>query len=180
MKKNYVKKICICSVLAALYVALELLASTFGKIAFLDSYQIPISCFPLIIAAMLFGIRWSFLTALVGSFLSQLSYGISWNTIIWMIPTIIYAITVAVLYKAFKKNNKSYILSIEFFISAVVLSSLNIAAMYLSNWVTYGDAVAQFIAIFASLKLIGGIVFAIIFAFIMPIIVKQIKKSIKL
>ena len=180
MKKNYVKKICICSVLAALYVALELLASTFGKIAFLDSYQIPISCFPLIIAAMLFGIRWSFLTALVGSFLSQLSYGISWNTIIWMIPTIIYAITVAVLYKAFKKNNKSYILSIEFFISAVVLSSLNIAAMYLSNWVTYGDAVAKFIAIFASLKLIGGIVFAIIFAFIMPIIVKQIKKSIKL
>lgn len=180
MKKNYVKKICICAVLAALYVALELLASTFGKIAFLDGYQIPISCFPLIITAMLFGVRWSFVTALVGSFISQLSFGISWNTIIWMIPTITYAVVVAILYKAFKKNNKPHILSIEFFVSAVILSSLNIAAMYLSNWVTFGKAVANFIAIFASLKIIGGIVFAIIFALIMPIIVKQMKRLIKL
>ena len=43
MKKNYVKKLCICAVLSALYVALELLSSTIGKIAFLDGYQIPIN-----------------------------------------------------------------------------------------------------------------------------------------
>lgn len=180
MKKNYVKKICICSILAALYVALEILASTFGKIAFLDGYQIPISCFPLIIAAMLFGVGWSFATALVGSFISQLSFGISWNTLIWMIPTIVYAVSVAVLYKSFKKRDKTIILALILFISAVILSSLNIAAMYLSNWVTFGKAVANFIAIFASLKLIGGIIFAIIFAIITPIIVKQIKKTIKI
>lgn len=180
MKKNYVKKICICAVLSALFVALEWLSSTIGKIAFLDGYQIPISCFPLIIAALLFGVRWSFLTSLVGSFLSQLAFGISWNTLIWMAPTIIYAVVVALLYKAFKKNDKPLILSIVLFISAIVLSSLNIAATYLSNWVSFGKAVANFIAIFTSLKLVGGIVFAIIFAIITPIVIKQIKKLIKI
>ena len=180
MKKNYVKKLCICAVLSALYVALELLSSTIGKIAFLDGYQIPISCFPLIIASMLFGVSWGFSTALVGSFISQISYGLSWNTLIWMVPTVVYALAVALLYKAFKRNDKPIMLFIVLFISAIILSSLNVAAMYLSNWVTLGKAVANFIAIFASLKLVGGIIFAVIFAIIAPVIVNQIKKLIKI
>lgn len=180
MKNGIVKKISICSMLAALFVALELLSSTFGKIAFLDGYQIPISCFPLIIAAMLFGVEWSFATAVVGSFISQIPFGISWNTIIWMIPTIVYALSVAILYNLFPKNNNKIVLSIELFISSIILSSLNIGASYISNWITSGKAVANLIALFASLKLVGGIIFAIIFAVIVPPIVVKIKKIIKI
>ena len=71
-------------------------------------------------------------------------------------------------------------LFINLFISAVVLSALNIGAMYLSSWITGGKAVANLIAIFASLKLFGGIVFAIIFALITPAIIKKIRKIVKL
>lgn len=182
MKKDYLKKLCICAMMAALFVPLEFLASNFGKIAFLDNYQIPISCFPLILASVMFGVRWGAATAIVGSFVSQLAmgYGINWSTLLWMIPTIVYSILVALLYKAFRKSDKLPFLFINLFISAVVLSALNIGAMYLSSWITGGKAVANLIAIFASLKLFGGIVFAIIFALITPAIIKKIRKIIKL
>lgn len=182
MKKDYLKKLCICAMMAALFVPLEFLASNFGKIAFLDNYQIPISCFPLILASVMFGVRWGAATAIVGSFVSQLAmgYGINWSTLLWMIPTIVYGILVALLYKAFRKSDKLPFLFINLFISAVVLSALNIGAMYLSSWITGGKAVANLIAIFASFKLVGGIAFAIIFALITPSIIKKIKKTVRI
>ncbi len=182
MKKNYIKKLCICALMAALFVPLEWLASNFGKIVFLDSYQIPISCFPLILISIMLGIRWSVATAIVGSFISQLAmgYGITWTTFLWMIPTVVYALAVAVLYKIFRKNDNRIFLSIILFISAIILSSLNIFASYISNWITSGKAVANLIALFASLKLIGGIIFAVLFAIIIPPIINKIKNFVKI
>ena len=181
MKKNHIKKLCICSLLAALYVPLEWLASTFGKIAFLDSYQVPISCFPLILAALMFGVRWGVSTAIVGSFVFQtVMYGINWTSILWMVPTVIYALVIALLYKLFNKKDSFILIAINLFISAVILSTLNIVASYLSNWATSGEVVANLIAIFNTLKLLGGIVFAVIFALICPQIIKKIRKVIKL
>lgn len=181
MKNQNVKKMCICSILAALYVALELIAANLGKIAFLDNYQIPISCFPLVLASVMFGIGWGTATAVVGSFFSQISFGIGWGTLIWMAPTVIYATTVAILYLLFKKSNKLYILSIEFFISALVLSLLNTVAMYINNYI-YGipyDLLNKLFKVIVSLKLIGAIGFAIVFAIIVPPIIKQLKKVVK-
>ncbi len=181
MKKNYVKKVCVCALLAALFVALELLSSTLGKIAFLDNYQIPISCFPLVLASVMFGLSWGTLTAVVGSFISQLSFGISWGTLIWMAPTILYTMAVALLYKAFQKSNKTYILSIQFFISSVLLSILNTIAMYINNYI-YGipyDLLNKLFAVIISLKLIGAVVFAIVFALIIPPIINKFKKIIR-
>ena len=182
MKKNYLKKLCVCSVLAALYVALEWIASSFGKIAFLDNYQIPISCFPLIIASVMFGIGWGTLTAAVGSFISQIGFGIGWGTLIWMAPTVIYGLSVAVLYLLFKKNNNTFALATQFFISSIILSLLNTIAMYINNYI-YGipyDLLNKIFKIIVSLKLIGAIVFAVIFALITPIIIKNLKKAIKI
>lgn len=181
MKKNYVKKVCICAVLAALFVALEMLSSTLGKIAFLDNYQIPISCFPLVLASVMFGFGWGTLTAVVGSFISQLGFGLGWGTLIWMTPTILYTMAVALLYKAFRESDKTYILSIQFFISSILLSILNTIAMYFNNYI-YGipyDLLNKIFAVVVSLKLIGAIIFAVIFAFIIPPIVKKLKKLIK-
>ena len=182
MKKDYFKKLCICAMMAALFVPLELIASNFGKIAFLDNYQIPISCFPLILASIMFGVRWGTATAVVASFISQLAmgYGISWSTFLWMIPTIVYTVLVAMIYKLFRKSDRFSLLFINLFISAVALSAMNIGVMYLSNWITGGKAVANLIAIFASFKLVGGIAFAVIFALITPSIIKKAKKIIKL
>ncbi len=188
MKKNYIKKLCVCAMLAALYVPLEWLASSFGKIAFLDSYQIPISCFPLILASLLFGIKWGTATAVVASFVSQLvisassNSGIGITSVIWMVPTIIYALFVAILYKVFKKSEKFYILGIELFVSSLILSFLNVIALYLDSIIVgypY-DFISGIFKIILSLKIIGGIAFALIFALISPPIIRKIRKVIKL
>lgn len=182
MKKNHIKKVCVCALMAALFVPLELLASNFGKLAFLDNYQIPISCFPLILTSVMFGVSWGGATAIVGSFISQLAmgYGINWSTLIWMVPTVIYAIVVALLYKLFRKKDSLPYFATILFTSAIILSALNIGANYISNYITGGKAVANIVALFASLKLVGGIIFAVIFAIIVPPIIVKIKKIIKL
>ena len=186
-KSDYLKKLCVCALLAALFVPLEWLASNFGVVAFLDKYQIPISCFPLILASVMFGIGWGTGTAIVGSFLSQLvilntNSGASAVTIpIWMAPTIIYALLVAILYKVFRKSNKPYILAIEFFISSVVLSVLNIVALYLDSVIVGWpyEFLKNFFGVFVSLKLVGGLIFAVIFALIVPPIIKKLKAVLK-
>lgn len=179
MKKNYVKKLCLASVFASLYVALELVAMYTGVLAFGDNFQIPISCFPLILASVLLGPVWGTGVGIVGSFLSQMlsPYGISWSSIIWMIPTIMYSLIIALLFLAFKKSYKSYILAIEFAIGSLSLSLLNIAANYSYNF--FADFSNIFLKFFIPLKLIFGIAFAIIFAIIAPPIVKKLKTFIK-
>ena len=182
MKKSHTQKICICAILAALFVPLEWLASNFGKIAFLDSYQIPISCFPLILASVLFGVKWGFATAFVGSFVSQLAlgYGITWSTFLWMVPTVTYALSVALLYRAFGKSDKTLFLAIELFISSLILSVFNVCVLYIDSRI-FGypyDFLNGFFKIIMSLKLVGGIVFAVIFALIVPPVIKKIKSII--
>lgn len=182
MNKNNVKKLCICSILAALFVALELVASTFGKIAFLDNYQVPISCFPLILSSVMFGFGWGTLTAVVGSFISQLAFGIGWGTLLWMAPTVIYSISVSLLFMAFRKSEKTYILAFEFFISSIILSCLNTIAMYINNLI-YGipyDLLNKFLKIIISLKIVGAVIFAIVFAIITPPLIKKFKKIVRL
>ncbi len=179
MKKSHTQKICICAILAALFVPLEWLASNFGKIAFLDSYQIPISCFPLILASVLFGVKWGFATAFVGSFVSQLAlgYGITWSTFLWMVPTVTYALSVALLHKAFGKSDKTILLAVELFISSLILSVFNVCVLYIDSRI-FGypyDFLNGFFKIIMSLKLVGGVVFAIIFAIIVPPVIKKIK-----
>ena len=82
MKKNNVKTLSVCSLLSALFVGLELIAMHTGLLTFGNNYQIPISCFPLILASVMFGPAWGTATGLVGAFLSQvISYGINDNQI---------------------------------------------------------------------------------------------------
>ena len=188
MRKNYLKNLCISAILAAMFVALELLASNIGKLVFLDNYQIPISCFPLVLASVMLGPVWGTAVGIVGSFISQLFFGLSWSTIVWMMPTICYSLVVALLFLLFKKSYKSYILGFEFLLSSLLLSSLNLFAMYFDInvlQINYGFAFGSnkllndFFAIFISFKLIGAIIFAIIFALIIPPIVKKLKKIIR-
>lgn len=180
-KKN-LKSLCVCSVLAALFIPLEWLASNFGKIAFLDNYQIPISCFPLILASVMYGIGWGTATAFVGAFLSQIiMFGLGWSSLLWMAPTVIYAFLVALLYKVFRKSDKFYFIAIQFFISSLVLSGLNIITLYIDSLIVgypY-DFLEKFFKIIASLKIVGGLIFAVIFAIIVPPVINKIKKVLK-
>lgn len=179
MKKNNVKSLCIASVLAALYVALELIAMYTGILAFGNSYQIPISCFPLILASVMLGPVWGTAVGVVGSFLSQMlsPYGISWSSFIWMIPTIAYSLAVALLFIAFKKSYKTPVLAAEFIISSLLLSFLNLAANYSYN--ILADFSNILLKLFVPVKLVLAIIFAIVFAIVAPPIIKKLRPFIE-
>ena len=173
--KKQLKSLCVCSVLAALYVALEWIAAYTGKVFFADSYQPPISCFPLIVASMSFGIFWGTMTGLVGSFISQLMlpYPINISTILWMIPTVCYSLSVALLFLIFKKSQKPVILSAELIISSLVLSFMNVIISYLNNYIL--DLSNALLALFLPVKIISAVISAIVFAIIVPPIIKKLK-----
>lgn len=174
-KNKNLQKLCVCAVLSAMYVALEVLAMQIGKIGFMDNYQPPISCFPLILSSVMFGPIWGTATGIIGSFLSQmLMYGITWSSFLWMMPTVIYSLVVALLFIAFKKSYKTLILAAEFAISSLVLSFLNSAAYYYQNLIAKLSNIL--LGLFLPFKLIMAIVFAIIFAIIAPPIIKRVKK----
>lgn len=178
-KTKKLHKMSICAVLAAMYVALEILSMQFGKLAFMDNYQLPLGCFPLIIASVMFGPVWGTATGIVGSFLSQVvgGYGITWSSLLWMMPTILYSLVVALLYLAFRKSDKTYLLAVEFVISSLCLSLANTAAMFLQNYITnLSNALLQ---LFLPFKLLMAIVFAVIFAVTAPPVITRIKKIIK-
>ncbi len=179
MEKNNIKALCVCSVLAALYVAFELIAMNTGILAFGDNYQIPISCFPLILASVMFGPFWGTMTGLIGSLIAQLlsPYGIGWGSVIWMIPTVIYSLAVALLFLAFKRSFKPYILSAELIISSLILSFLNLAANYSYNILSSLSNIL--LGIFIPVKLVISVIFAIVFAVITPPIIKKLKTVIK-
>lgn len=178
MKKNNVKVLSVCSLLSALFVGLELIAMHTGLLTFGNNYQIPISCFPLILASVMFGPAWGTATALVGAFLSQvISYGLNWNSLLWMVPTVIYALCVALLYLIFKKNENPILLGFEFAISSIVLSVLNTSVSFLCNYIA--DLSNALLKIFLPFKLIMALVFAVLFAVIVPPIIKRLRKVIK-
>ncbi|MBQ6847866.1 MAG: ECF transporter S component [Clostridia bacterium] len=179
MKKANVKILCVSSVLAALYVALELLAMYSGILTFGDNYQIPISCFPLILASVTLGPIWGTAVGIVGSFLSQMlsPYGIGWSSVIWMIPTILYSLAVALLFLAFKKNCKRVVLSVQFIISSLLLSFLNIAANYSFN--ILADFSNVLLKLFLPVKIVFAVVFAIVFAIVTPPVIKKLKPFIE-
>lgn len=178
-KTKNLKKLCVCAVLSAMFVALEVISMQIGKLAFMDNYQLPLGCFPLIIASITFGPLWGTATGIVGSFLSQVvgGYGITWSSFLWMLPTIIYSFTVAILYIAFKKSDKTPILVLELVISSLFLSFCNTAVNFLQNYIT--DLSNALLKIFLPLKLIMAITFAVIFAIVTPALIKKIKKVIK-
>ena len=170
-----IKKLCGSAVMAALFVALEYLSATLGKMLFSDSYQLPLGCFPLLLAAVLYGPLWASGAAFVGAFLSQvITYGVDWSTLLWILPTVIYTLSAALLYIAFRRNNNRLLLGAEFFVCSIILSVLNVAVNYIFNYVQ--NLSNALLKVFLPIKLGFGLVFAFVFAVIVPPIVNRIRK----
>ena len=80
-RNNYVRRTCMIGMLAALYLALNLV----GFRAW--SFHITFASLPVLVGALLFGPVEGMLIALIGEFFNQvLSYGITVTTVLWLIP----------------------------------------------------------------------------------------------
>ena len=143
------------------------------------SMKLSISGLPIIIISSFFGPLWGAATGFVGAFLGQLiTYGFGATTLIWVLPAVARGLVFGLLFKAFKKSLKPYILCIETVISALVVTAVNSIVMYIDSVVYAYTSVILGVALIN--RIIAAVITSIIFALILPPILKVLKKIIKI
>lgn len=184
-KKNYVRNLCLSAIMAAIYVGLDYL-STILSAPLGGTLKLSFSGLPVIIMAVFGGPVWGMLTGFVGAFLGQMiTYGFTVTTLLWVLPAVVRGLSMGLLFLAFKKSTKAFILIVETIISSILVTATNTGVMvmdflilnYNGEYNYYGTIGAIFLGVPA--RLISGIITAVIFAILLPYIIKLLKKVIK-
>ncbi len=176
--KNYPLKICLCSVMAALYVVLDLFSSYLSRFTG-DTFKISLSALPIMIVAVILGPVWAMATGFTGAFIGQLlgPYGITVTTLLWCLPAVVRAASFGLLFIAFKKSIKRTALSVSSIISSVLVTVTNTAVLYLDSVINhYSSTIFGTVLIY---RFLIGIISGLIFAFILPEIIKLMSSVIK-
>ncbi len=180
MQKNNgtTKKICACGALAALSFVLDLFAILLNTV--FPAVKLPLSALPIIVGAVFYGPLWGAAVGFVGSLLGQiLSYGLTPTTLLWVLPAAVRGLSIGLLFIAFKRSMKYPVLALEISISALMVTAVNTAVMYIDSKI-YGYY--SFAYVFGGLlvRVITGIAAAFVFAVIVPPIIKFLKKTLHL
>ncbi len=183
--KNYIRNLCLASVMAALYVGLDYFSTSLSGL-FGGSLKLSFSGLPVIIMSVFGGTVWGMLTGFVGAFIGQMiTYGFTVTTLLWVLPAVVRGLSMGLLFIAFKRSIKSRFLVIETIISSVLVTAVNTGVMiidflilnYTGEYNYYGTLGAVFLGV--PMRLISGIITAVIFAIILPYIIKLLNKIIK-
>jgi uncharacterized membrane protein len=131
IKNNLVAKMCLDAMFIALYFLLAKLSFPIGNI------HLTLASLPLVISALLLGVRSTVVVALLGEFLNQLlGYGLTLTTPIWMLPPLIRGLTIALVGYFYKKKgealeNHQVIYYLTIVIAALLTTAANTLALYL-------------------------------------------------
>ena len=178
MKKNYLKKLCLSAVMAALYFGLDFFSSYLSKLTG-DTFKISFSALPVMIIAILCGPVWATGTGFVGAFLGQLigPYGLTATTVLWCMPAVVRAVSFGLLFILFKRSLKPTALSVSAVISSVLVTAANSFVMYLDALIyKYPIEIFKIALIY---RIIIGILTAIVFAIILPPIIEKLNKILR-
>lgn len=177
MKKTAIKFMCLSAVMSAAYVGLDLLAQPMSAL-FGGYLKISLSGLPIIIVSIFCGPLWAAATGFIGALVGQmLSYGFTATTLLWVLPAVMRGITMGVLFAAFKKSTKPWILGLEIWISAIVVTLFNTLAMLVEQKL-YGYY-SSYVAIFGAVpsRIFTGTVTALVLTLIVPVVIYALEKS---
>ncbi len=178
MQKNYLKKLCLSAVMAALYFGLDFFSSYLSKLTG-DTFKISFSALPVMIIAVICGPVWAMGTGLVGAFLGQLigPYGLTATTLLWCMPAVVRAVSFGLLFILLKRSLKPSALSVSAVISSILVTATNSLVMYLDALIyKYPIEIFEVTVIY---RIIIGIISAVVFAFILPPIINAISKALE-
>lgn len=117
MKKNLIFKIVYCSIMAAMA-----FVCTFFEIP-LFGFNVTLYGIPLIFVGIVCGPVYGLLTGLIAGVLEQLKWGISVQTIFWLIAPMVWGGLSGLLFKGLKKlfnDNKKYKVIIDYSITIII------------------------------------------------------------
>lgn len=180
MKKTVtnVKMLCLAGVMAAVYVGLDFLAVSVSA-PFGGNLKISLSGLPVIITAIFGGPIWGAAAGLVGALVGQLlTYGLSWTTVLWILPAVVRGLSMGLLFRAFKRSLKPSVLTLETCISSLLVTAFNTGAMLIEQklYGYYSSYLAIYLAIPA--RVFAGIITAVVFSLMLPTIVTSLRKFI--
>ncbi len=174
--KNQVVNLCLSAIMAALYVGLDFLATALSA-ALGGGMKISFSGLAVIIVAVFAGPLWAMASGFVGALIGQMiTYGFTATTLLWVSPAVIRGLAMGLLFIAFKKNLKPYILAIETVISSLLVTAANTLVMYIDSKM-YGYY--SYAYVFGGIvpRVISGVITAVVFAIILPPIIKTLYKK---
>ena len=126
--KNKVLKITFCSIMAAMAIALNSVAS----LQITPSIKITFYALPLMVTSILYGFKIGFLTGLVAGVILQLisPYGVTITAPVWALAPILWGTVPGLIFKPFNKINKylAYVLAV--FFASIASNLSNTLAMY--------------------------------------------------
>ncbi len=141
MKKSFVFKLTLCSIMAAMALALNALAITIGGV-----YQFNLYGIPLIFTGVFLGAKYGALTGLITGTVEQLisPYGISIESIFWAIAPILWGSVSGFIYKTLNekelfKNKKWLVYLIVVLITAICANIANTIALTVSEYIKTKD-----------------------------------------
>ena len=156
----------------AVLIAMYAVMATFLTLN-LGGMNISVGALPIIVGAALFGPADGLIIGLCGSFLNQIyAYGITPTTILWMIPAGVRGLMIGAFAKRCKFNMTLPQTVLITVLSALVVTALNTAAMYLDSkiWGYYSYA-------YVIPRIISGILTSVIFGVIVPKILPPLRRN---
>ena len=160
----------------AVLIAMYAVMATFLTLN-LGGMNISVGALPIIVGAALFGPVDGLIIGLCGSFLNQIyAYGITPTTILWMIPAGVRGLMIGAFAKRCKFNMTLPQTVLITVLSALTVTALNTAAMYLDSkiWGYYSYAY-----VFGKIipRIISGILTSVIFGVIVPKILPPLRRN---
>ncbi len=143
MKKSFIFKMVMCSVMTALSIVLGL----YCKISIGDSYEITLYMIPIMFMGIMFGPKYGLLTGVLETMVEQIGfYGVGPMTIFWMLAPISWGLVSGLVSKSLnkyeyfkeKKHRILYYLIIAL-IASFVASLCNLIAIGVNNYFSTKD-----------------------------------------
>lgn len=175
MKKMTVLDLCLCAMMAAMHIVLEL----FCTVRIGETLKITISSLPFVICGMLCGPVEGLVTGLVGSFLSQMlgPYGLMITTPIWIIPGAMEGLSAGLIYKAFRRRNKVLFIALTVFISGFVLLTFNWFGSYLGSIVILRQITIEGLWAATPVRILKWVINGVVYTIILIPLCKTLQKK---
>ncbi len=177
-KQEKLKLICLSAMMAAIFVILDYFSDAVSLP--LGNHKVSINGLPILIISVFGGPLWGAATGFVGSFISQLRWGLEAMTVLWILPEVMRGLIMGLIFLALKKSLKPWALGIGVVVSSICVTVLNTIALIANYYVYGGKQGVAAILIEMPGRLALGIITAVIMTAALPLIVHPLKKAIRL
>ena len=177
--QKQLKLICLSAMMAAVFVVLDYFSDAVSLP--LGNHKLSFNGLPILIASVLGGPVWGAMTGFVGSFISQLRWGLEAMTALWILPEVVRGLLMGLIFVALKRSLKPWSLGVGVVASSIAVTLLNTVAL-IANYLIYGYGKGMYVLLAVELptRLLLGIATAVLMTAALALVTPPLKKATRL